>query len=154
MLSFISTTYLSSPYILSHFARITFSLLTHLCIHHHTHHSMSNNVSLHRIIKTNPEKLFRAFTDPLAVAAWMPPHGFLCTVHHLQAHTGGTFRMSFHNFHHWSHPLFRWSIPRGSPCRVSTLYRCFRRPQPPWANHHYHHLAPHFGRHRAHYPSG
>jgi uncharacterized protein YndB with AHSA1/START domain len=59
---------------------------------------MSNNVSLHRIIKTNPEKLFRAFTDPLAVAAWMPPHGFLCTVHHLQAHTGGTFRMSFHNF--------------------------------------------------------
>lgn len=59
---------------------------------------MSNSVSLHRIIKTNPEKLFRAFTDPLAVAAWMPPHGFLCTVHHLQAHTGGTFRMSFHNF--------------------------------------------------------
>lgn len=57
-------------------------------------------------------------------------------------------------FHHWSHPLFRWSIPRGSPCRVSTLYRCFRRPQPLWANHHYHHLAPHFGRHRAHYPSG
>jgi len=60
---------------------------------------MSNNsVSLHRVIKTTPEKLFRAFTDPLAIAAWLPPYGFLCTVHEMDAKTGGTFRMSFQNF--------------------------------------------------------
>ncbi len=60
---------------------------------------MSNNsVSLHRVIKTTPEKLFRAFTDPLAIASWLPPYGFLCAVHDMDARTGGTFRMSFKNF--------------------------------------------------------
>lgn len=60
---------------------------------------MSNNsVSLHRVFKTSPEKLFRAFTDPLAIASWLPPYGFLCTVHEMNAKTGGTFRMSFTNF--------------------------------------------------------
>ncbi|GEP89083.1 Uncharacterized conserved protein YndB, AHSA1/START domain [Chitinophaga terrae (ex Kim and Jung 2007)] len=60
---------------------------------------MSNNsVSLHRVLKASPEKVFRAFTDPLAIAAWLPPYGFLCTVHEMKAETGGTFRMSFHNF--------------------------------------------------------
>lgn len=60
---------------------------------------MSNNsVSLHRVIKTTPEKLFRAFTDATAIASWLPPYGFLCTVHEMDAQTGGTFRMSFQNF--------------------------------------------------------
>jgi uncharacterized protein YndB with AHSA1/START domain len=59
---------------------------------------MSNSVSLHRILKASPEKVFRAFTDPMAVASWMPPYGFLCTVHQMNAETGGTFRMSFTNF--------------------------------------------------------
>lgn len=58
----------------------------------------ANSVSLHRVIKTTPEKLFRAFTDPLAIASWLPPYGFLCTVHEMNAQTGGTFRMSFQNF--------------------------------------------------------
>ncbi len=58
----------------------------------------TNTVSLHRVIKTTPEKLFKAFTDPLAMAAWLPPYGFLCNVHHFDAQVGGTFRMSFHNF--------------------------------------------------------
>jgi uncharacterized protein YndB with AHSA1/START domain len=57
-----------------------------------------NSVSLHRVIKTTPEKLFRAFTDPLAIASWLPPYGFLCTVHEMNAQTGGTFKMSFQNF--------------------------------------------------------
>jgi uncharacterized protein YndB with AHSA1/START domain len=58
----------------------------------------NNSVSLHRIIKTTPEKAFRAFTDANAMASWLPPYGFLCTVHELNAKVGGTFRMSFHNF--------------------------------------------------------
>lgn len=59
---------------------------------------MSNSVSLHRILKASPEKVFRAFTQPLAIAAWLPPYGFLCTVHEMKAEKGGTFKMSFTNF--------------------------------------------------------
>ena len=57
-----------------------------------------NNVSLHRVLKASPEKVFRAFTEPAAIASWLPPYGFLCTVHEMDAKVGGTFRMSFHNF--------------------------------------------------------
>lgn len=60
---------------------------------------MSNNtVSLHKMLKTSPEKVYRAFTEANAVAAWLPPYGFLCTVHEMNAVEGGTFKMSFHNF--------------------------------------------------------
>lgn len=57
-----------------------------------------NSVSLHRILKASPEKVFRAFTQASAMATWLPPYGFICTVHHLKAEEGGTFRMSFENF--------------------------------------------------------
>ena len=57
-----------------------------------------NKVSLHRVLTAPPEKVFRAFTDPLAIAAWLPPYGFLCTVHQMDAKAGGTFKMSFTNF--------------------------------------------------------
>jgi len=59
---------------------------------------MSNSVSLHRVLKASPEKVFRAFTQPSAIASWLPPYGFLCTVHQMSAEKGGTFRMSFENF--------------------------------------------------------
>jgi len=60
---------------------------------------MSNNsVSLHRVLKASPEKVYRAFTDAKAMASWLPPYGFLCTVHELEVKEGGTYRMSFHNF--------------------------------------------------------
>ena len=59
---------------------------------------MSNSVSLHRIIKAAPEKVFRAFTQANAIAAWLPPYGFLCTVHEMNVQVDGTFRMSFQNF--------------------------------------------------------
>jgi len=59
---------------------------------------MSNNVSLHRVLKASPEKVFRAFTQPSAIASWLPPYGFLCTVHQMSAEKGGTFKMSFENF--------------------------------------------------------
>ena len=55
-------------------------------------------VRLHRVLRTTPEKLYRAFTEGEAMAKWLPPHGFTCTVHHLDARVGGTFRMSFRNF--------------------------------------------------------
>ena len=57
-----------------------------------------NSVSLHRVLKTSPEKVYRAFTEATAIASWLPPYGFLCTVHEMEVKTGGTFRMSFHNF--------------------------------------------------------
>lgn len=60
---------------------------------------MSNNsVSLHRVLKATPEKVFRAFTESNAIASWLPPYGFLCTVHEMNVKVGGSFRMSFHNF--------------------------------------------------------
>lgn len=57
-----------------------------------------NKVSLHRMLKTSPEKVYRAFTDALAIASWLPPYGFLCTVHEMNVQVGGTFKMSFQNF--------------------------------------------------------
>ncbi len=55
-------------------------------------------VRLHRVIRASPEKLYRAFTEADALAKWLPPYGFTCSVHHLEAVVGGTFRMSFRNF--------------------------------------------------------
>ena len=60
---------------------------------------MSNNsVSLHRVLKASPEKVYRAFTESLAIASWLPPYGFLCTVHEMNVEEGGSFKMSFTNF--------------------------------------------------------
>lgn len=55
-------------------------------------------VHLHRVLRTKPEKVYRAFTEADALAKWLPPYGFLCKVQHLEARVGGSFRMSFHNF--------------------------------------------------------
>jgi uncharacterized protein YndB with AHSA1/START domain len=57
-----------------------------------------NKVSLHRVLKASPEKVFRAFTEPNAIASWLPPYGFVCTVQELNVKVGGTHKMSFHNF--------------------------------------------------------
>lgn len=57
-----------------------------------------NNVSLHRVLKASPEKVYRAFTEALAIASWLPPYGFLCTVHEMDVKAGGTYKMSFTNF--------------------------------------------------------
>jgi uncharacterized protein YndB with AHSA1/START domain len=55
-------------------------------------------VRLHRVIRATPDKLYRAFTEAEALAKWLPPYGFTCTVLHFEAKVGGAFRMSFHNF--------------------------------------------------------
>ena len=59
---------------------------------------MPNTVRLHRVLATRPDKVYRAFVEADAMAKWLPPDGFTCTVHHLEAKVGGTFRMSFRNF--------------------------------------------------------
>ena len=58
----------------------------------------TGTVQLHRVLRAPPERIYRAFLDAQAMAKWLPPHGFTCTVHHMDARVGGTFRMSFTNF--------------------------------------------------------
>lgn len=59
---------------------------------------MPNTVKLHRVLAAKPEKIYRAFIEPDAMAKWLPPNGFTCTVHHMDAQVGGAYRMSFRNF--------------------------------------------------------
>jgi uncharacterized protein YndB with AHSA1/START domain len=59
---------------------------------------MPSTVRLHRVFTAKPEKVYRAFVEPDAVASWLPPFGYLCTVHELEAKAGGKHRMSFRNF--------------------------------------------------------
>jgi uncharacterized protein YndB with AHSA1/START domain len=58
----------------------------------------TGTVRLHRVLGAPPARVYRAFLDADAMAKWLPPHGFTCKVHHLDARVGGTFRMSFTNF--------------------------------------------------------
>ncbi len=57
-----------------------------------------NSVQLHRVLKATPEKIYRAFTEANALAYWLPPYGFLCVVHEMDARVGGSYKMSFINF--------------------------------------------------------
>ena len=58
----------------------------------------TSSVKFHRIIKAPPERIYRAFLDADAMAKWLPPNGFTCKVHHMDARVGGSYRMSFTNF--------------------------------------------------------
>jgi uncharacterized protein YndB with AHSA1/START domain len=58
----------------------------------------SRTVQLHRVLRTTPEKVYRAFLEPDAMSKWIPPYGFTCTVHQMDAKVGGRFKMSFRNF--------------------------------------------------------
>jgi uncharacterized protein YndB with AHSA1/START domain len=59
---------------------------------------MPGTVRLHRVFRAPPERVYKAFLDADAMAKWLPPNGFTCKVHHLDAKVGGTFKMSFTNF--------------------------------------------------------
>lgn len=59
---------------------------------------MPSTIRLHRVIAAGPAKVYRAFVEPDAIASWLPPYGFLCTVDELDAKVGGRHRMSFRNF--------------------------------------------------------
>lgn len=58
----------------------------------------SNTIRLHRVLRAAPERVYRAFLDADAIAKWLPPNGFTCKVHHMEAKVGGTYKMSFTNF--------------------------------------------------------
>jgi uncharacterized protein YndB with AHSA1/START domain len=58
----------------------------------------TSTIRLHRVLTATPERVYRAFLNPAAMAKWLPPYGFTCTVHEMNAVVGGTFRMSFTNF--------------------------------------------------------
>jgi uncharacterized protein YndB with AHSA1/START domain len=58
---------------------------------------LGNTVRIHRVIKASPARVYKAFTDANAMAKWLPPNGFTCTVHSLEPKVGGKFRMTFHN---------------------------------------------------------
>lgn len=58
----------------------------------------SHTIRLHRVLRAPPERVYRALLDADALAKWLPPHGFTCKVHHLEAKLGGTYKMSFTNF--------------------------------------------------------
>ena len=60
--------------------------------------SDDRTVRLHRVLRCPPEKVYRAFLEPLALAKWLSPHGFTCSVQALDARVGGSFQMTFHNF--------------------------------------------------------
>lgn len=59
---------------------------------------MSSTINLHRVFRAPPDRVYRAFVDRIAVAKWLPPNGFVCEVHQLDAWVGGRFRMTFTNF--------------------------------------------------------
>ena len=59
---------------------------------------MPNTVRLHRVLRSKPERVYRAFLEADALVKWMPPHGFTATVHHIEPRVGGTYKMSFRNF--------------------------------------------------------
>lgn len=59
---------------------------------------MPYTIRLHRVLKAPPEKVYRAFLDSDALRRWLPPYGFLCSVEHLDAKVGGSFRMAFKNY--------------------------------------------------------
>ena len=59
---------------------------------------MAGTVRLHRVLRAKPQKVYRAFVEADALARWLPPNGFTCTVEHVDARVGGTFKMSFRNF--------------------------------------------------------
>lgn len=58
----------------------------------------TETIRLHRVLRSTPERVYRAFLDPDAMAKWLPPNGFTGKVHHLEAKVGGSYKMSFTNF--------------------------------------------------------
>ena len=63
-----------------------------------TNTTNTNTVRLHRVLRAKPERVYKAFLDPDAMAKWLPPYGFTCKVHQMDARVGGTYKMSFTNF--------------------------------------------------------
>ena len=63
-----------------------------------TEPASTSTIRLHRVLRAPPDRVYRAFLDPDAMAKWLPPNGFTCKVHHMDAKVGGSYKMSFTNF--------------------------------------------------------
>ena len=89
------------------------------------------SVHLHRVLRATPEKVYRAFIEPVAMAKWIPPYGFSCTVHHMDVRVGGTFRMTFHNFSTGGADSFGGDYLEVVPGERLRYTDCFDNPQLP-----------------------
>ena len=91
---------------------------------------MPSTIRLHRVLRATPERVYRAFLDPDAMAKWLPPNGFTGKVHEMNAKVGGTYKMSFTNFSAGTTPFVRRQVPRARAERAHPLHRRVRRPEP------------------------
>ncbi len=87
-----------------------------------------NTIRLHRVLRATPERVYRAFLDPDALAKWLPPNGFTGKVHQLDANVGGTHRMSFTNFTTGKSHSFGGQYLETRAARAHSLHRQIRRP--------------------------
>lgn len=92
---------------------------------------MPSTIRLHRVLATRPEKVYRAFIEADALAKWIPPHGFTCTVHHLDAQVGGSFRMAFRNFTTGASHAFGGTYLELNPGKGLRYTDCFDDPALP-----------------------
>ena len=91
---------------------------------------MPNTVQFHRVLRATPERVYRAFLDPDAMAKWLPPNGFTGKVHHMDARVGGTYKMSFTNFTSGKSHSFGGEYLELVPTRTPSLDRPVRRSEP------------------------
>ena len=91
---------------------------------------MSNTVRLHRVLRATPERVYRAFLDPDAMAKWLPPNGFTGKVHHLDATRRRHVQDVVHQLQHRQQPFVRRRVPRAGAARTHALHRQVRRPEP------------------------
>ena len=93
---------------------------------------MPSTVQFNRVLRTTPERLYRAFIDPDAMVKWLPPNGFTAKVHHMDARVGGTYKMSFTNFSSGKSHSFGGEYLELVPTRTHSLDRSVRRSEPAW----------------------
>ncbi len=92
---------------------------------------MANTIRLHRVLRATPERLYRAFLDPDAMAKWLPPNGFTGKVHQMDARVGGTYRMSFTNFNTGASHSFGGTFLELQPGELIRHTDRFDQPGPP-----------------------
>ena len=114
---------------------------------------MPNTVRFYCVLAAKPEKVYRAFLEVDALAKWLPPNGFACTVHHLEPRVGGTFKMSFRNFRRATALVWRRIYRVGSE-RTPALHGQIRRSQPARRHSGDGHVEDRIGRHRAQHRAG
>ncbi|RYE22739.1 MAG: polyketide cyclase [Sphingobacteriales bacterium] len=91
----------------------------------------TNSVTLHRVLKAAPEKVFKAFTEARYMASWFPPYGFTCTIQEMNAEVGGVYRMTFHNFSTGSSQSFGGKFLELQPAEFIKLTDKFDDPNLP-----------------------